>query len=448
MIFQKQLISIAFAISCSFSWSQEEYTFNSPCFSVSTDMFISSEDDAYIAVYEYCTQNDFRLIICHPENGELVNMFGFEMEVSRGFYAVDGGFYLLTKAPEAMYLRFISDDLEVSDPISMQLPLSASVNEMFVHEDSVIVVYYNASAFYISKLGINDGELIELASFSGVPYVSDIHSTTVLADENSVYFGMDCGWIFKVNLNEFLEVELLPLPIDDSTGNTYLPCFGGFNLLRSNPSEDVLLSAASTAFTDNYYSFDFGDNGDHIQTDYLTLPNYSPGDFTFDQNGNKYLTLLKGADPDVFDYNIFGLYHINSQNEVVDSLFLDSPEWLQGGYEIILNNQTIHLNGVKYHLENPELEVASYIRVQMSDFVNSITELNDSEELKIIQTDEIFGLSNFKGAITIALYDLKGNLLQFENQPILWRKADFMSGVYVLSVNAENKFIRVLIFIP
>lgn len=447
-MFQKHLISIAFVFSCGISWSQEEYAFNSACFSVSTDMFISSENDAYVVVYEYCSQMDFRSIICHPENGELVNMFGFEMEVLRGFYAVDAGFYLLTKAPEAMLLRFISHDLEVSDPISMQLPLSASVKEMFVDEGSAIVVYSNATEFNISKLAINNGELIGSVSFSDVPYVSDFHSTTIVEDENSVYFGMGCGWIFKVNPNEISLTELLPLPIDDSTGNTYIPCAGGFDLLRSNPSEDVLLSAASIAFTDNYYSFDFGNNGDHIHTDFLTLPNYSPGDFTFDQNGNKYLTLLKGADSDIFDYNIFGLYHINSQNEVVDSLFLDSPEWLQGGYEITLHNQTIHLNGVKYHADNPELEVASYIRVQMSDFVNSVTELNGSEDLKIIQTDEIFGIFDFKGAITIALYDLKGNLLQFENQPILWRKSDFMSGVYVLAVNTENKFIRELIMIP
>lgn len=419
--------------------AQEEYVFESDCPSTCRFVHYAPDGTAFPVVYESCDEDniDAGVHICTTETESLVPQVSFDSEWPDGLYSNEEGFYLISRNNETYFLRFINNDLNVISEVALEMSVYTDIKEIYIDDGFLVIASFRLTTFYLERFDLESGSLLETTSFTGLPPVGDFQTVMVVFDLETIYIGLVCGWIFKFDPLNLDEAEVLPLPYSEEINDTYIPCSNIDDILREHPNENILFSAASAVILEDYYSFDFGYNGEHLTTNYLPLPEeYIPMNFIFDQDETKYLLFLESINDGGVVSKDIGMYKINQENEITDSLYYETPEWLQGGYRMHLNENTIHLYGYKSHHQTPELHQASYLIIDTNGFGTSVVS-HQSEPLKFIQTDEQFGVLPESKVHLQQVYDLSGALHRSSQEAALWQKAEFAPGVYVLRVETE-----------
>lgn len=419
--------------------AQEEYVLNSECPSTCRFFHLSPDGSALTIVYESCDEDnmDARVHICTTEVESLVPQLSFEAEWPDGLYSNEEGFYLISRNNETYFLRFINNDLNVISEVELDMSIYTDIKEIYINDGFLVMASFRLTSFYLDRFDVESGSIVETISFAGLPPVGDFQTDMHVLDSETIYVGLVCGWIFKFDPLNLSETELLPLPFSEEIDDTYIPCSNIDDLLRAHPNENILFSAASAVILEDYYSFDFGYNGEHLTTNFLLLPEeYIPMNFIFDQDETKYLLFLESINDGGVVSKDIGMYKINQENEVVDSLFYQTPDWLQGGYSMRLNENTIHLYGYKSHHQTPELFQASYLTVDSNNFGTNVSSVQ-AEAPKFIQTGEVFGVLPGSQVHLQQVFDLSGVLHRSSQEAALWQKVEFAPGVYVLRVETE-----------
>lgn len=419
--------------------AQEEYVLDSECPSICRFFHLAPDGSALTIVYESCDEDnmDARVHICTTEVESLVPQLSFEAEWPDGLYSNEEGFYLISRNNETYFLRFINNDLNVISEVELDMSIYTDIKEIYINDGFLVMASFRFTSFYLDRFDVESGSIVETISFAGLPPVGDFQTDMHVLDSETIYVGLVCGWIFKFDPLNLSETELLPLPFSEEIDDTYIPCSNIDDLLRAHPNENILFSAASAVILEDYYSFDFGYNGEHLTTNFLLLPEeYIPMNFIFDQDETKYLLFLESINDGGVVSKDIGMYKINQENEVVDSLFYQTPDWLQGGYSMRLNENTIHLYGYKSHHQTPDLFQASYLTVDSNNFGTNVSSVQ-AEAPKFIQTGEVFGVLPGSQVHLQQVFDLSGVLHRSSQEAALWQKVEFAPGVYVLRVETE-----------
>lgn len=441
----KYISSALLLLALNMSTAQEEFTYESECPNVFRFFHHSPDEGSVAILYEYCNEIDTRVLICKPQNEQLVTQLTFEFEYPDGLFSTDSGFYLISRNSEEYFIRFIDNSLNVSGEVVLDLNVASDIKEIYVDNGNLVIAYFRQISFYIERFDMASGSLLETISFTGFPsFVYDFQTSMVVLDAETVYVGLLCGWIFKFNPMNLAATELLPLPYNEEAGGDYIPCSNIEDALRPNPADNILFTASSFVLHEDFYSFNFGYNGEHLGTDHILFPEeYTLRDFTFDDFGNKYLFYDLSFDEDLNEY---GIFKINVVNEITDTLILGNLDAHSAGYLIRLINDELHLYGSKWFNDNPDNKVSSYIRVNTNDFGTGITQL-PAERLAFIQTQEVFGVKPTNGFLKQEVFNLTGALHRSSEHPTLWRKSDFAPGSYALRVHTSNGIFSYLVVV-
>lgn len=428
--------------------AQEEYIFESDCWNTCWQLHLTSEGNVIVTVNEHCNESDLRGFVCTPQDGFLIPQLTFETEVAGDLFSTDLGFYLISRSSENYFIRFIGNDLIVQSEVILDLVPNADVKEIYVDNGFLVVAYFGLATFYIERFDLATGEVLETVSYTGLPPIGDFQTNLIIHNEDNIYIGLECGWIFKVDPMNLSETELLPLPYSEEFGGEYIPCFPFGNVLRPNPDEAVLFTASEVFFNGDYYSFDFGYSGEHLGTDFIPFTDdYNLRDFTFDEAGNRFVIYQNDIDADEdneLPSRVHGVFKVNVDNEIIGSLVFDT-ESVGVGYFIRLVDDVLHFHGSKFIQQLGDAS-ASYLTIDTSNFTTSV-QSNEVERPRFIQTHEQFGVLTSENVLSQQVYDLSGTLYHTTAQTTLWQKSDFAPGTYVLRVETTTGMYSYLIVV-
>lgn len=444
MRFIKTIAFVCFVLAASASVGQEHFTYFSNCSSWCQDVHIKPDGSVFTLVLDMCDPPHNRWSVCEPVDNELVPLLIFEEEGYDGFFSTDSGMYVVSQSLTERLFRFIDNDLNVSEAVILDMPAqTSSVRELYVTDNYLVTGHTESGDFTIARFNRLTGEEEESVVYPEmIPFIIN-QSTLIVEDENTLYFALRCGWVFRTNPEALTETELLPLPYSEELQVEYNPCDFSIFYARPHPADSILFSAFLIG-TEETYCYDFGYVGEHLDTHIIHLPDtYNPVDLFVDANGNRFMLCVFNADADYMTDDL-SLLKFDAEFSLLDSARLVQDEWDYEGHGLKHRDGRFHLHGMLSFPGEWETVHASYVVMDMDDFSSGVSERNVAAP-RFIQTDAVFGIAEASNAVVQELLELSGKRIAQRTTSGLWQKSEFAKGSYIYRVTVGDRVYSYLI---